>query len=243
MPEIKSKKMKAKRRKIYSVIKQPIILTEKKCENPMQLLNAIFKIDKRIWVEFIGKAINQKKRISVPYEQDIRNIIDSIKQKDLQKQIIVSLIRIEGYNPFKDDIPVEKMPSSLKSTVVAIQEKLRDKLEKAKSLDGETKYVKYGKKIYKCSIAVKSTENFNKELYFLRYDIILLCKEGAYILTSNPDYPHRPDFTAIYNHLEKREPGVWFLHENKGMMMTKKEAKSDLSIEDIVDSLNVITPC
>lgn len=242
MTTIKSKKMKAKRRKIYSLTKQPIILTEKKCENPIQLLDAIFKIDKRIWVEFIDKAIYQKKKIAVTYEQDIRNVIGCIKDEGLQKQIIVALMRVTDYNPFTDNIPVEKMPSPLKSTVVAIQEKLRDKLEKAKSHDGETKYVKYGNKIYKCFIAEKSSENFNKELYFLRYDIIFLYKDGLYILSSNPDYTHRPDFTALYYYFEKREPGVWFLHQNKGVIMTKNEAKSNLSIEDIVNSLKNITP-
>lgn len=229
---------KYKRRRVYSVIKQPVIVTKEPCENPVQILDTIFHFENRIWTDFIDRAVYQKIRIAAPYEEDIRNIVAGVKNKNIRKQIISSLMKTEGYNPFSDELPIEKLPVNLQHIIMPIQAELKRKIRVAKNIKGERKYIKYQDKIYSVFIAKKTKENYNKELFYLNNDILILYEDGKLLITSNPDYPYRPDFLLLYNRLNELEPDIWYLNKNRGMVMTQKDKTTSLQANDIIKIFN-----
>lgn len=229
---------KYKRRRVYSVIKQPVIVTKEPCENPVQILDTIFHFENRIWTDFIDRAVYQKIRIAAPYEEDIRNIVAGVKNKNIRKQIISSLMKTEGYNPFSDELPIEKLPVNLQHIIMPIQAELKRKIRVAKNIKGERKYIKYQDKIYSVFITKKTKENYNKELFYLNNDILILYEDGKLLITSNPDYPYRPDFLLLYNRLNELEPDIWYLNKNRGMVMTQKDKTTSLQANDIIKIFN-----
>lgn len=229
---------KYKRRRVYSVIKQPVIVTKEPCETPVQLLDIIFHFENRMWTEFIDKAVYQKVRINVPYEEDIRYILKNIKDSKTRREIISSLMKIKDYNPFADKLPTKKLPKPLQQIIIPIQAELKEKIENTRAIEGERKYIKYQNKIYSVFITRKTKENHNKELFYLNNDILILYEDGKLLITSNPDYRHRPDFLLLYNRLNEIEPEVWHLHKNKGIVMTKKDKTTSLQARDIIKLFN-----
>jgi hypothetical protein len=229
---------KYKRRRVYSVIKQPVIVTKEPCENPVQILDTIFHFENRIWTDFIDRAVYQKIKISAPYEEDIRNIIAGVNNKNIRKQIISSLMKIEDYNPFSDELPIEKLPVNLQHIIMPIQAELKRKMRIAQEIKGERKYIKYQNKIYSVFITRKTKENYNKELFYLNNDILILYEDGKLLIASNPDYQYRPDFLLVYNRLNEIEPGIWYLNKNRGMVMTQKDKTTSLQANDIIKIFN-----
>ena len=67
-----------------------------------------------MWTEFIDKAVYQKVRINVPYEEDIRYILKNIKDSKTRREIISSLMKIKDYNPFADKLPTKNYPNLCK---------------------------------------------------------------------------------------------------------------------------------
>ena len=234
------KSKKRKRRRVYSAIKRPIIVTKEPCENPVEILDAIYHFKNRVWTDFINLAVYEKERLNIPYEEDIREIIRHIKEGETRRTVIRALMDIKDYNPFTDNIPVDRLPNSIQCIIVPIQDSLKRKMEAAQALPGIRKFVRYQNKIYTVFITKRTKENLNRELYRLNNQILILedGKNKKLLVLSDPDYRYRPDFTALYQDLEYQEPGIWHLYKHKGAVRTKDGKETSLQTTDIVRLLN-----
>lgn len=227
---------KKKNKKIYAKDRTPYISTDLEIENPMRLIIAV-KGQKyaNAWAEYIDKVVYQGEKTELSRMEDVKTILTYIDKKQTRDALVKVLLKIEGYNPMKDNLPLEKLPQNYVVLVKKVQQDIQYKMESIKKLNIQSKeFVLEGTR-FKTAVLEFTKENFNKEIFEEGYDIIILHKEGRFLINSNPELHYsRPSLEPLYEKLSRSEPNKWYLYGNKYMLKTEREATSHFNLKQIL---------
>lgn len=227
---------KKKNKKIYAKDRTPYIKTDLNIDNPMRLIIAV-KGDKLInsWSEYIDKVIYQNEKTELNQMEDLKNILSYIDKKQTRDSLVKALMKIKEYNPMKDPMPLDLLPQNFAVLVRKIQNEIQYKLESVKKLHIQERFFIVDGTRYRAAVLEFTKENYNKEIFDSGYDMIVLHKEGRFLINSNPDLKmSRPNLEPLYNKLSKSEPNKWFLYGNGYMLKTEREATSHFNLKQIL---------
>lgn len=224
---------KQKKKHIYSKDKTPRLEVDEPITNPMQLVTVIKKTE-NIWSRYIDQVIFNNEPTDLPPDQDLNFVLKRIKDRTTRKSILGYLMKVEGYNPFEDNLPLEKLPENYRIYLEKIQSKIRYNLTNVQHLPMIRRKLTYLDEEYTCCITEFTKENFNKEIFSQGFDFLILQKEGRFLINTNPALKEdRPDLTPIYEKLIQSEGDKWYLHGHNHMIMTKDGIVSSLNFKQI----------
>lgn len=219
--------MKKKKKRIYSKDKTPYFSVNKNIRNPIHFLTYINKKE-NVWSDYIERMIYGIGISQVSPENCVRYIVDLIPSAQTKKGVLKALMSVEDYNPFVDDIPLSELPENYRNLVVKLQNEIQKRFSDLLKLPvSETSWLYQGIH-YKTRFVEGCEENYNRELFFLGYDIVIVRNFGRIVISTNPRLKaSAPDFTALFEELNRHE-NVWYLHGSKKLLMTKKGHVSNI---------------
>lgn len=221
-----------KKKKIYSKRKEPILQVEKEPENTMEFVSSLYKTE-NIWSKFINGVIFGDEKVNLPNHENLKYLLSKVNNKQLKKDILKVFMNVEDYDPFKDKIPIKELPQNHRNYFIKIQNRIKNEGNIAMTTPKKKKEIQIGTNNYTVCLVPTTKDNINKELFAQGYDVLILNEAGRYIITSNPELKNRPDFSELYERLQKYEPDSWHLHGSKGMVMVKRGKFSRLDIKQL----------
>lgn len=227
---------KKKNKKIYANDRTPYIKTDLEIDNPMRLIIAV-KGERVVnaWAEYIDKVIYHNDKTELNRMEDLKNILSYIGKKQTRDSLVKALMKIKGYNPMKDPMPIDDLPQNFSVLVRKIQNEIQYKMESVRKLHIQERIFVIDGTRYRAAVLEFTKENYNKEIFDSGYDMIVLHKEGRFLINSNPDLKmSRPNLEPLYEKLIKSEPNKWFLYGNKYMLKTEREATSHFNLKQML---------
>lgn len=225
---------KRKKKKIYSKDKTPYLYTTQKIENPMQLM-VVLKEKENVWSEYVDKVIYQDQDTEQHLTQDLKYIMSHMSHRPTRQAILKQLMQIEGYNPFIDDVPLDKLSNNYCNYIKKLQAKIQSNLIELEKISIVEKNLVFNQVRYNTAILEYTKNNCNKELFAMGYDFVILHKEGRFLFNSNPKLKDvRPNLTRLYDILSKSEPDKWYLHGSANMLITKEGCFSHFNLKQIL---------
>lgn len=227
-----------KKKRIYAKDKTPVLETSFDIDNPMRLIMALQKKE-NIWSDYIDRVIYRGEETGQKPDQDLNYILKHIKDKKTRRSVLGFIMKLDNYNPFEDDVPLEKLPENYKVYLSKIQSRIRFNVQNVHNLNLQVRDFIYESVKYKGVVTEFTKINFNNEIFAMGFDVIILQKEGRYLFNSNPKLKeYRPDLTALYERLIVSEPDKWYLHGSKHILMTKHETVSNLNLKQILQIMS-----
>lgn len=229
---------KTKKKRIYAKDKTPVLETSFEIDNPMRLIMALQKKE-NIWSDYIDRVIYRGEATEQKPDQDLNYVLKQVKDKKTRRSILGFIMKLENYNPFQDDLPLEQLPDNYKVYLSKIQSRIRFNVQNVHNLNLQARDFIYESTKYKGVVTEFTKINFNNEIFTMGFDFIILQKEGRYLFNSNPKLKHhRPDLTALYERLIVSEPDKWYLHGSNYILMTKHETVSNLNLKQILQIMS-----
>lgn len=219
-----------KKKRIYSKIKGIYVKSEKPLENPVQMVSHIYNI-KNIWVDFIDKIMYKKDTLNLSEDNNLLFILNEINNNSQKKEVLKNLMLLgaENYNPFTDNVPIDKLPTNISRLIEKKQQYIKEYYNFKENIDLKYEGIRYN------TLITYNNPYIDTQELFKEYDIIVLFNENFLVFSSNPNLDKRPDFTKLYNKLNGIEPDKWYIHGNKGFIKTEQGKSSNISIFDIFD--------
>jgi len=222
-----------KKKKIYSKVKTPILEVNKIPQNPMQFVTEFYQRD-NVWSKFIDEVVYRNRKIRLSNYQNIKHLFSYVKNKQIKRDILNILMKNPNYNPYLSNLPLETFPDNYKNFLIKLQNKVKQREQQAKSINKQKRFMLFNNKIYSMCLIRECKEKITRELFAEGYDILFICNDQKYIITSNPKLENRPDFTDLFERFNSYEPHTWYLHGNKGILMVKNGSYSKLFFKQVI---------
>lgn len=229
---------KEQKKRVYAKDKTPYLSAPFEITNPMRLLIALKKKE-NAWSDFIDKVVYGDMRLDLPLEENLKLVMSYIPNLQTKETILVYLMKLESYNPFRDKIPTHMLPKNFARCIEKAQLIILDKKEMIKELKPVEKNFVINSVIYEGLIIPFTKENLNKELFEMGHEFLMLHKDGRFLFTSNPALKElRPNLAKLFEYLDNIEPNVWYLHGSRKIIMTRSGMVSKLNLKQINLFLN-----
>ena len=205
------------KKRIYSKDKTPRFVATEHIENSFDMLCKIKKIPESEWSTYIKDVVWNDS-----IQDDFKNIIAEIPNKNMQKAILVYLMHLDNFNPYNPDFSiVEKVD-------------YRRLLFKKKKYYDEYKNFHRRLTIQGFSGTITHT-SFNDKPFAAPFKIIfnshsrklMFKNQGVSIF----------DVKNIFEKINEIEPDKWEHNKSYTAIFTKNEVSSKLSIDTLIDIL------
>ena len=177
---------KYKKKKVYSKIKDPYVvsnrLSKKKEITGIEIFMELFKLNDAVWLLFFKDILKGQQSTPVPDLNRLENIIYITPDESIQKQIYSELMDIKEYNPLKDKIPVEKLSPHIQNYIKKKQIEIGKQCFMIKK---QTFYIKNNilKIPIKCGLSFN--DSFQKIHFKNGYGVIFYIRETGISIQSN----------------------------------------------------------
>lgn len=211
------------KKRIYSKNKTPIYKTNKPIENSFDLLCQIKNFPENNWSTYIKNVVWADN-----VQNDFKNIIFEIPNKNMQKSILIYLMKLENFNPYEPDFKI-------------IEKKdYRQLLFKKKKYYDEYKNF-HRKLVINELVGTITHTSFNDKPFQVPFKIIFNSHNKKLLFKNKGNIIF--NVKKIFETLNALEPNKWEHNKSYTAIFTKNEVVSKISINKIVFILknNIIT--
>lgn len=226
--------MSSKKKRIYSKRKEPYVEVKSTPDNILELLEEVFGV-KNMWSDFIKRVFYNYEKLNLPFEDNLFYILKNIKDNQLKNYVVRRLMQEENYNPFNSSFPIDIFSQNHKNYLSKVRIKMKKQEEFFEQETLKKDFILMVKKeLYKSYMIKEQSIPVNQYLFSRGFDVVVVITKEGFIFSSNPDMKKRPDFTNIYEELDKLEPETWFLHGSGGILKTINGKKSNFSTQELL---------
>lgn len=223
---------KYKKKRVYSSIKDPFIVSDrllaKKSYTGIDIFMELFSMNDFTWMIFFRDILKGKYHSPFSLENRLENLMYLIKDDGLQKNIYTQLMDIDDYNPLKDEIPIDKLTPNIQSYIRKLQNLI---LQNEKSLLENTFYLTHDNVDIKSGVILNPL--FKKIAFKLNYGVILFLNEDS--LTISTSFNYKTDkktmkilLNKFHKTIKQIFPGVSLINNNTiEISLTDKEIAVD----------------
>lgn len=123
---------KYKKKKVYSAIKDPYIISDKLISEGrttgVDIFMELFGISNNPWMIFFRDILKGNKSSPWSPINKLENIMYLTKDESFQKKIYIELMKIKDYDPLVDAIPLDLLSDSIKKYIIKKQKQIEKNL-------------------------------------------------------------------------------------------------------------------
>lgn len=231
---------KYKKKKVYSPIKDPYIISDRLANDPnttgLDIFIEGFNLGDFAWIVFYRDILKGEGMSLVPIQFRLENIIYLTENENMQRKLYSELMDIPEYNPMIHKVPAKLLSQPLRRYVRKRQKEI---LENQQIVEENTFLLEHNEQIIYCTLS--NDKKYQKINFKSGYGIIIYLEEKAITVVSNfdvieEDKKYKILLNDFYEEIKKEFPDSTV--ENNGEVKIKLEDDfSPEKIQLIIDTL------